>query len=59
MTDRGIPCHLCHAQMRDCGKYDGIWYFSCDDETCPTYLYKVKVITKPAKQEDGSYLSVI
>ena len=55
----GIFCHLCNKEMRDCGKSNGKWFFSCDDETCPTDMFKIEVITKPAKQRDGRYLSVL
>jgi hypothetical protein len=39
--------------------HDGKWMFACDDETCPTDHFKIEVVIKPAKQEDGSYLTVI
>lgn len=60
MKDRQIFCHLCHKELRDCGVWnDGKWHFVCDDDACPTDEFKIEVVTKPAKQEDGSYLSVL
>ena len=54
-----IFCHLCRGELRDCGMLNGNWLFSCDDETYPTDFFKIEIITKPAKQHDGSYLSVL
>ena len=57
MTKNIIYCHLCDQPLRDCGDWDGVWHFICDDTTCPTDEFKIEVITKPAKQKDGTYLT--
>ncbi len=60
MKDRPFYCHICDKELRDCGVWlDGKWHFVCDDDTCPTDEFKIEVITKAAKQEDGSYLHVL
>jgi len=59
LNNKSIYCHLCGKKLRDCGLWDGIFHFVCDDKTCPTDEFKIEIITKPAQQSDGSYLSVI
>lgn len=54
-----IFCHLCRKELRDCGFWNESYHFVCDTKTCPTDEFQIKVIIKPAKQEDGSYLTVI
>lgn len=59
MNDRPIFCHICDKELREAGVWNEKYHFVCDTDWCPTDEFKIEIITKPTKQSDGSYLSVL
>ena len=54
---KGIDCHLCYKRMREAGLIDGIFYFMCDNKTCPVDEYQIRVVLSSKQVGKGMYLS--